>query len=298
MSGGGGTTSSSSSISGSAQAWAKPYARAGASAVQSVFNQNQPGLQQLTDLTRGSLIPSMLNKFNASQQTAGQANQHWSNLLSHGPQSNPYLENIIGQMREGVGNEVNSQFAGAGRYGSGAHNQVIARALADQEAQLRYQDYGTQTARQDAAANAAQGASVADNGALMAALGLGAELPYTGSSNLANSLGALFNGGTSTSKSVTKGPSLFQTILGNAASAASTAAMACDRRLKHEIRLHNIEHDGLPIYQFRYTPEAQERFNLDGGVHTMPMAQDVAKFRPWALGPEMDGFLTIYPGRL
>ncbi len=44
--------------------------------------------------------------------------------------------------------------------------------------------------------------------------------------------------------------------------------------------------DGLPIYRFKYTGSDIE--------HTGPMAQDVALYRPWALGPvRADGLMTI-----
>jgi hypothetical protein len=48
--------------------------------VQDVFNQNQPGLQQLTDLTRNNVVNPLLNQFQQSSPVAGQANNYYSDV--------------------------------------------------------------------------------------------------------------------------------------------------------------------------------------------------------------------------
>ena len=217
--------STSTSTTGSAQAWANPYAQAGAANVQSVFNANQPGLQQLTDLTRGSVVTPLLGKFNQSLSTAGKANDYYSDVIDgkYMP-GNPYISNILSQLNRGVGDQVNSQFEMSGRYGSGAHADVLSRNLADADAGVLYQNYGDEMARRDAAAQSAGQSNAVDISSLLAAIGAGAQLPYTGTSNLADSLGALFSGGTETSKSTGPKPGLLDYLAAGASNVAAAYA--------------------------------------------------------------------------
>jgi len=62
-----------------------------------------------------------------------------------------------------------------------------------------------------------------------------------------------------------------------------------DRRLKRDITLLDVLPDGLGVYAFRMFDEAITRIGV--------MADEVAKFRPWALGPEVGGFATVKYGQ-
>jgi hypothetical protein len=64
------------------------------------------------------------------------------------------------------------------------------------------------------------------------------------------------------------------------------ASIFSDRRLKTDIEKISEDPDGLGWYRFRYI----------GGdtVHEGTMADEVAKLRPWALGPEIGGYSTVY----
>lgn len=245
------STSTSTSYSGSGQQWATPYAKQGVESVNSVFNQAQPGLQQLTSLTNNSIVPTLNNKFNASLSGANDANAYWRNLMS-GAGSNPYLQSVINSSNAHIMDDVNSQFAGSGRYGSGAWAGNLGKALSENANNLYYQDYYNQMGRQDAAAQALQSGNNADAAQLLGAIGMGAELPYTGSNNLANNLGALFSGGTDTSKSVQKGPGLLGGLIGAAGQIGAAFAGGSDRRLKKDIVLIATRPDGLNVYEWTY----------------------------------------------
>jgi hypothetical protein len=197
-------------------------------------------------------------------------------------QGNPYMDQILSRLRGDVTNGVNSQFEMAGRYGSDAHGAGLARGLGDAEGALLYQNYGDEMNRMGDAAQAAQASNLGNYSQLLASLGLGAELPYTGSSSLANSLGSLFNGGTSTSKSVDKGPGLLGSILGGAAQVGSAAIMASDRRMKTKIKLLRRDPDGLGWYEFAYKKAPSEMLV---GV----MADEVKELRPNAYVPNWQG---------
>jgi hypothetical protein len=293
---GGQTKSSSQSFSGSGQAWAQPYAQGAAGGVQSVFNQNQPGLQNMTNMVQNDLNPALMQKFQSGLPVAQQGTQYNSDVLSGKYlNGNPHLQQMIDLSAGDIRENVNARMSQAGRYASGAHDGVMADSIGQMSAGMRYQNYGDEMNRMGQAAQAAQGQVQGDNAQLLASLGLGAELPYTGSNNLANSLGALFNGGTDKSKSKTNGPGVLGYMAGIASSAASAGAAACDVRLKENVTLNHVDPDGLAFYDFTYKPG----LGLPEGVQTnLPMAQDVATLRPWAMGPELDGFLTIYPAKL
>jgi hypothetical protein len=58
-----------------------------------------------------------------------------------------------------------------------------------------------------------------------------------------------------------------------------------DRRLKKDIKLIGRTDEGLNVYEFRY---------IDGsGPYTGVMAQEVAEMKPEALGPTVNGYMTV-----
>lgn len=82
-------------------------------------------------------------------------------------------------------------------------------------------------------------------------------------------------------------------ILGQIVGAAATAgSLFSDRRLKKNITKIGEFLDGLGIYAWSYIWQPSTTKNI--GV----MADEVAEVRPWALGPEVDGFQTVNYGKL
>lgn len=70
-------------------------------------------------------------------------------------------------------------------------------------------------------------------------------------------------------------------------------SLLSDRRAKKDIRKISELEDGLGIYEFRYKV-GNDQETLRRGV----MADEVAKLRPWALGPLSHGFMTVNYGAL
>jgi hypothetical protein len=91
----------------------------------------------------------------------------------------------------------------------------------------------------------------------------------------------------STGTSQGGGPSTLGSI---ASIAGSVAPLFSDRRLKRSIELVRREADGLGIYLCRYVWSRTRRL--------MVMADEVAKLRPWALGPVRAGYQTVIYGAL
>ena len=204
--------SPATSTSGSAQKWAQPYATQAAQDVLSVYNANQPGLQAVQSNIMGQMgnlgsIGAGLNKqIGAYGATGGAANNYYKGVIGGDQLSgNPYVRNILGQLDEGILNNVGSSFASAGRYGSGAYVGELAKQIGAANGQVLYNNYNDAANRQLQAAQAAdqalasqQQAQAANAQQQLAGAQLAANVPYTGINSLGNSLGALFNGGTST----------------------------------------------------------------------------------------------------
>lgn len=66
---------------------------------------------------------------------------------------------------------------------------------------------------------------------------------------------------------------------------AGAGIAASDERLKTDITPVGVNLDGLTVYQYRYKG--------DDKVFTGVMAQEVAEKRPDALGPKVNGFMTV-----
>jgi len=61
---------------------------------------------------------------------------------------NPFLNSIIDTSNRRIGDRINSSMSGAGRYGSGQHTDVMARALAESADPLLAQDYARRQQQQ------------------------------------------------------------------------------------------------------------------------------------------------------
>ncbi len=291
-----GKPAKSTSASGSAQTWAKPYATQGAQDILNVYNQAAPGLQatqdnvnsQLANLrTTGSGLSAQASNFG---KTAGQANSYYGDVIGGKYMSgNPYIQNIMQQLGQGITDQVGSSFEAGGRYGSGAYVGELGKQLGNTYSQLLYGNYSDEMNRRMQAAQAAdsalaqsQQAQSANAQQQLAAAQLASQVPYTGINALGNSLGALFNGGTATSTGKTPG------LLDYAAQAAAAyATSGSDRRLKKDIvKLGELE-DGLGIYEWTYHHDPSN--TRCRGV----MADEVKKLRPQAY---VENFRDGYAG--
>jgi hypothetical protein len=91
----------------------------------------------------------------------------------------------------------------------------------------------------------------------------------------------------STGTSTGGGPSTAGAI---ASTIGGIASIFSDRRLKRDIELIRRESDGLGWYAYRYVMSRIRQVGV--------MADEVAKLRPWALGPERAGYSTVNYGAL
>lgn len=101
-------------------------------------------------LNNGGIGAPMQAGLNTLSQAQGYLNPYASGSMVG---KNPYLEDIIAANQRATRDQVNAQFSGAGRYGSGAYAGALGTSLGNIDANLRYQDYANQQQNQLSAIN-------------------------------------------------------------------------------------------------------------------------------------------------
>jgi hypothetical protein len=255
---------------------AQPYILKNLQQQDAVFNASQPQLMEFAGQQRdtyGRLAPGAEAGIAGAQ---GLVNRTIAGDYLNG---NPYLDAILDRTRHNTANEVGSRFSLAGRYGSGRHADILARAIADAENQARYSNYAQERQNQINA--------VGQAGNLMAGsqslLNNAAELPWIGVQAANGAVRNASSGyGTSTTTQTQNTP-WGQMLMGALGSGLQAYAMS-DRRLKtriEEIGLWDGK-DGLKRYRYAYkiAPDV-----LVEGV----MADEVRELRPAAYVPNWNG---------
>lgn len=290
---------SSSKTTVEPSAYAKPYISGAAGALQSTFNANQGGTQAIADNLRG-FLPDFTKRALTPDAGVTQAQGYNSDVLGgvkYGS-GNPHLQRIIDNSRQSVVDSINSIFTRAGMSGSNAHAYDVSKGVADSENQLRYGDYDAERQRMAQAAGQAPGLAAGQYAGVAPTLALTEEAlqaPYTGSDAYARGVSGLLGQYTTTNQR--KAPFDY---LAQAAAAAAQAASASDRRLKTNIERVGQFEDGLGIYHFDYIdpPNAEIAAHMPQGRYCGAMADEVAKLRPWALGPVVGGYATVDYGKI
>ena len=115
-------------------------------------------------------------------------------------------------------------------------------------------------------------------------------LPIQAGALNAASIGGLLGQYQDTRTNTVQSGGLLGSILSAAAQAGMSAAMACDIRLKENIERIGEPPEGLPVYRFDYIDGPRDMIG--------PMAHEVAEMQTEALGPVIDGYMTVIPARL
>jgi hypothetical protein len=259
------------------------------------------------------------NALNTSQNTLS---PYLSSSYTN-PMSAPGFSAALNTMNQDITNQVNGQFAAAGRSDSPANSQALARGLSQGEGGLISNEYNQLVGQQQGAANqymsnaanAAQGTAalgqiplqnqlqgIAAAGSLpglytapgatqLTAANAAQQQPYENlqlPSSLLAGLAGLGGTSSGTGTSTTTQPvNPFTTALG--AGLGLYSLMPSDRNLKNDIEPVGILFNGLTAYKYRYRGDASDR------THIGVMAQDVEKVNPsavvdvglWRGGPSM-----------
>jgi hypothetical protein len=226
---------------------------------------------------------------------------------------NPALQSQLDTLRSDVTNQVNSQFAAAGRDGSPGNLQALGRGIAQAEAPVIASQYNTDIGNQLNAAQNLYGAGntsygllnqnqAAANANAQAGVGVGtqaldaqnyganailaAEAQRQGIpvSQLTTLLGAISpvaqafgtQSGTTNGTGTMSGAQQFGTIASGLGSLGNLfKSLPSDRRLKEDIQRVGALDDGTPVYRFRYRGSPVTQIGL--------MADDVEKTAPEAV---------------
>lgn len=271
----------------------QPHILGAAQDIRNTVGKNQGNLDTLAGRL-GEQLPGLMSQAFGQQPGLAAATGYANDVLGgkYLGQGNPYMNNMLAQTRENVGNAVNSTFSMAGRTGGGNHAERLGQGLATAENQLRYQDYGAERDRmtqQGAMVPGLANAQYAGIQPFLAANSQAAQLPYAGIQALSPLLGQASGAGTTTGTQ----PGGWGNQLLGAASAALPFIFS-DERLKENIAYTGRSVGGVPEVEFEYRKDS----GLPQGRQTGVIAQDVAKLRPDALGPVVGGYLTINPEAL
>lgn len=275
-----------------------PYISGAAGALQSDFNENRAGTAEIAKSIT-SRLPGMADKAFGDNPLLKAAQGYATDTIGGKYlANNPFVDEMAGMARRSAADDVQSYFGKLGRVGSDANMAGFARGVNEAELGVRSNIYNQERGMQQQAAGMAPGLSAADYdgiGAYLQAAGVGAELPYLASNKYAQGIGGLLGQYTQTKQKQAIGPALI-----SAAGSVASAYAGSDARLKTRIQKVGSYDDGLGIYDFDYIDDMPENIRAvcPSGRQRGVMASEVAKLRPWALGPVVDGFATVNYGAL
>lgn len=167
----------------------KPYLEVAMDDAQDLYESDNPNF--FPNATYVNFSPETDTALELTKQRAlagnpllGSAQTEINNILSGNyldPNSNPYASAMFNQMAGDVTSNVNSLFTKAGRFGSGANQEVLADSLGDLATDIYYKNYQDERNRMMDAVNVAPGLAQEDYADIQALANVGAsreELEY------------------------------------------------------------------------------------------------------------------------
>jgi len=134
----------------------RPYYQQAIDYGQDLFESQTP--QYFPEATYTGFAPQTETALQLAQARAiggnpllGSAQTEVNNILSGNylsPSSNPYLQGMANQVADNVTSQVQSQFTKAGRLGSGANQEILAKQLADSQNRLFADNFAAERQRQ------------------------------------------------------------------------------------------------------------------------------------------------------
>lgn len=130
--------------------------------LNAAYEAQAPKLSALTDQL-GGLAPDLFKQFQQGDPNVNAARGYNADVLGgkYLDQGNPYLSAMIQQTGDNTRNGLAASLGTRGLTGGSAFADIISRALAQNETNLRYTDYGNERSRMDQAASLAPALSAA-----------------------------------------------------------------------------------------------------------------------------------------
>jgi hypothetical protein len=258
--------------------------------VQDAYGQSQPGINAVSN-NLGRVSANLFDQYEQGDPTIQAAQSTAQELMQGG--DNPYIDQMLDISNNRVQNQMGARLARTGNAGGSDYTNLITRALAENETGTRFNQFNQTQDRRLQAAGMAPGLLAGSYLPLQMATQAGTQgamLPLQAGALNAASIGGLLGQYQNTTGTQTQSGGLLGQILASAAQAGTMAAMGCDIRLKENIKRVGETPAGLPLYVFDY---------IDGAKGVIgPMAHEVAEMQPDALGPVIEGYMTIIPGML
>lgn len=175
--------------------------------LNNAFDTAFPKIQGYADQV-GSLIPSLMAKYQQGDPATNAASGWITSTLGQ-TGGNPHLDDIISRTGANTAAGLKASMGTRGLTGGTAYAGVLAKALADNEAGLRYQDYNTQNALKAQAAGMAPNVAASNMMAiapLLSVVNTAGGMPLDAASQYASGMGSLFgNAGTTTTTQKSSG---------------------------------------------------------------------------------------------
>lgn len=277
---------------------AKPYILDGLQNTQDTIANNRGNLNDITGALTGA-VRGLSQKVNQPNPLLEQGQQFVSNTLNGDYlNSNPHTQQFLDNTRSDVTDNLNSVFSRSSQANGSRHSQILARELARAENEIQFGQYNQERANQMGALGMIPNlneAQYSGYNALGALGGVAAEAPYAGINAQARNISAY----TSPYSTTTQKQGFGNTLM-NAALAGAQAYSGSDIRLKTTIKKIGEFADGLGLWEWNYKdglPDGIKQYCPDGRQRGV-MAHEVKRLRPWALGPQIDGFATVNYGAL
>lgn len=249
--------------------------------ITSAYNAQAPKVTAVTDQL-GSLVPGLLDRYTNGDPNVNAATKYNTSVLNGDYLGkNPWLDSIVANSNDAARNAVTASLGTRGLTGGSAMADIVSRNVANNATNLYGQSYEAERARMGQAAAMAPGLASAQYQPLgiVESIAQAQQMPVQTATAAGAATGGLL--GSYTNQTGKSTPSIMQQI----GQAAQMAALFSDRRLKTDITKIGEYGDGLGKYLFRYIWDDEQREGV--------MADEVARLRPWALGPTVNGFSTV-----
>lgn len=189
--------------------------------ISSTAAAQQPKITNITDQL-GGLVPSLLNDFKNGDPNVNAAKGYNLDVLNGKYLTgNPYLDQIVSQTNNDVRNGAEASLGTRGLVGGSAMADIVSRNLANNESNLRYNDYSSERDRMGQAASQAPSLSAAGYLPISAieSIAQDQQMPVQAATGAGAGIGGLLGQYTNTtSKSSAPLGGLLASILGSAAS--------------------------------------------------------------------------------
>jgi hypothetical protein len=170
--GNGGSSTSTTTTSTAPWTGVQPYLRGGFKRAAELAEAPGPAYFPGSTVTpfapeTEQALQAMTSRARAGSPVTGAAQQEAVKTLGGGylgPDTNPYLQSVFDAATDRVGRKLSSQFVDANRYGSEGHQRQLAQAYGDISADIGFQDYNAERARQMGMVGQARGLANVDYG--------------------------------------------------------------------------------------------------------------------------------------